>query len=846
MKLLVALFSLSMILPQPKAKSMLDLTQMRDWTIVTAEDAIPSEKYAANEFQILFERAIGYKLRIQSQPPKPIHNIFIGRNPSIPSSLLGDRTDKLEDEGLSIRIASDNLAIVGGRPRGTLYGVYEFMERYLGVRFLTYDHTYVPRKGSWRIPCETWHYSPPFTFRWSYYKENQDHPDFAARLRINTVTADPKLGGTTPQRLINHTLHHLLPVEKYGQAHPEYFALVDGERKLKMGGGGPQVCTSHPEVIDIVAQNVIQELDKNPELKNFSVSQNDNDAYCRCENCEAIHRREGTPMGSLLAFVNAVAERVEKKYPQVKIGTLAYWYSRTPPKTIKPRPNVQIQLCSIECSTLYPLDDPGCARNRSFCADMNAWGRICSDIWIWNYNTNFRYYDLPFPNLRVIGPNVRYFLRNHVKGVFMQANGNGNAGEMCDLRNYIMARILWNPALDSWKLAREFCLLHYGQAGNTLLDYLEFLHDNAEQSGFEPTCFPMPFEVGITPSSAQKIFDFFSKALALAENETIRNRVEKASISAYRAVLEVGGQLNIQNGLMRVVYPPRYGDVIGDYLALTKKHGQTRAEEWHPIEHYYQILQKATQEGYPARQLENAYWRMLVTGEGQGKMIELFHKPTRRDLLMPTGYRSLRYLLEYMIFNEIQVQGDSESDEYKLEKMDSGLHLTRTLKGGGIMERHIGFDAAHPAIIRFRTTIAPRGNTNQIYQLRVHPELYTGQVTTNYRVVSAYIRDGEWVRFNKNWRQEDGPGRSQLESAHGGGYAFFNHRRHYGMTIRYDPALIERPVFWWSDTYPQLQLDLITKPVRLGPGEKYVLEYQMEYLSRAPKAARFPRSARSH
>ena len=296
----------------------LELSKLRDWTIVLAEDALPSEKYAAEEFQGLLEKALGFRLPIVSQPPKPSQNIFIGPGQTFQSSPVAFHVDDLGEEGLRIRIDTDNVAIAGGRPRGTLYGVYEFMERYLGIRFLTYDHTFIPARQDGRIPCETRQYVPSFTFRWSYYKENADHPDFAARLRVNTVTRAEKLGGVTPQSLISHSLGHLLPVAQYGKEHPEHFALVDGERKLEMGGGGPEPCVSNPEVVEIVAQNVIRELDQHPNRKNISVSQNDNAAYCHCPKCEAINQAEGTPMGSHLAFVNAVAERVERKYPPGK------------------------------------------------------------------------------------------------------------------------------------------------------------------------------------------------------------------------------------------------------------------------------------------------------------------------------------------------------------------------------------------------------------------------------------------------------------------------------------------------------------------------------------------------
>lgn len=832
---MIAVLTAGMI-PLAWAKPTLDLSRLQGWTIVVATDAIPSEKYAATELQSLFAEAVGVKLPIQTNAPEPSHNIFVGPSLALESNSASLKIDDLGDEGLRIRIETNNVAILGGRPRGTLYGVYEFTERYLGVRFLTFDHTYIPKTRHLRIPCEIWQYVPPFTFRWSYYKENADHPEFAARLRVNTVTRDEKFGGVTPQSLISHSLSYLLPVEKYGKEHPEYYALVDGKRQLKMGGGGPELCVSNPEVIELVAQNVIKALEQHPKQKNFSVSQNDNDAYCRCPQCEAINQREGTPMGSHLAFVNAVAERVERKYPDVKIGTLAYWYTRKAPKTIKPRRNVQIQLCSIECSTLQPLDDPRCAKNAAFCADMDAWSKVCDDIWIWNYNTNFRFYDLPFPNLRVIGPNLRYFLRHHAKGVFMQANGNGNGGELCDLRNYVLGRCLWNPQLNSWEVAKEFCRLHYGRAAETMIAYLTYLHNHAEQSGFAPTCFPMPFEVGLNAESADRIFGYFQQALKQTENEVVRNRVEKASICAYRAVLEAGVQWELRYGILRAIYADRYGDLVNDYIALTKKHGETRAEEWQPIAHYYGILRKATQEGYQAARLENQYWRMTIVGEDNGKMVELRYKPSRRDLLMPAAYRDLRHAFEHVTFSELGEQGyrQNEPSAFEIAKEKNGLLLTKTLKDGARIQRRIAFDAQNPSIIRCQTTLTHQGNEPQTYQLRVHPEFNTGRVTTNALVVSAYVRDKDWKRFNTGWHGGEGPKRDELESTRPTGYAFYNHPDHFGVLLTCDPASMQRPGFWWSDTYPQAILDLYTQPARLKPGESFTFAYQIQYLSRPP------------
>ncbi len=563
-------------------KVYLECSQMQGWDIVVDSEAIPSEQYAAQEFQRWFEEATGILLPVRHSVEKAENHVYIGQGAALAKSGLAIDITALGDEGLCVVVQEDRVAIAGGQPRGTLYGVYQFLEDGLGMRFLTFDHTHIPEATATKVPCGEYTYKPPFSFRWSFYRENANKPDFAARLRVNTVTPDEKLGGNTPQTLINHSFHWLVPFSEHGEEHPEYYALVEGERDTNTGGGGPQLCVTNPDVIQVAAESAIRYIDERPGMKNISVSQADTAKYCRCDACEEINQREGTPMGSQLAFVNAVAELVEQKHPDVKIGTLAYWYTRKIPKTIRPRHNVQIQLCSIECCTLHPIDAPNCPKNREFCQDMNDWGKISGDIWVWNYNTNFRAYDRPFPNLRSIGPNVRYFLSNNVKGLFMQANGNGTSGELSDLRNYIISRMIWNPNFDDKALREEFVRLHYVGAAQTILDYIEMLHDNAEESGLHPGCFPSPEEVGLRPEISRKAFDYFEQALELADDETVRARVEKASICAYRAMIDTGGPME----------DAEREALIDQYIALCQRHNMTFASERQAASKFFEELKE--------------------------------------------------------------------------------------------------------------------------------------------------------------------------------------------------------------------------------------------------------------
>ena len=545
------------------------ISAVRSWHIVVSNAATTAERYAAEEFQKWFSQATGQTLPLNAER----ESLNRGKITISGSTILGD-------EDIEIIVESSRIQINGGKPRGTLYAVYQFLEELVGIRFLTAEHTHIPDATALEIPCGRYTYAPPFAFRWSYYRENSEVPAFAAKRKVNTVTDAEYLGGKTQQQLINHSFHALVPYGTYGEGHPEYYAFVDGKRDTDTHGGGPQLCVTNPEVIEVAAESAIQQLSERPEATNISVSQADTAAYCQCEPCETLNEAEGSPMGSQLTFVNAVAERIEQVYPQVKVGTLAYWYTRKPPKTVFPRHNVQIQLCSIECCTLHAIDNPDCEQNQAFCQDTIEWGQICNDIWIWNYNTNFRSYDLPFPNLRSIAPNVRYFLRNNAKGVFMQANGNGLTGEFSDLRNYLISHLIWDPHLDPDELLTEFVNLHYEAAAPPILEYITYLHDNVEARGLHPRCFPTPEDVGLDAESAQTLFDYFQQALVLAEKSEIRERVEKASIPTYKAMLVAGGEIPSQ----------RRQTLIEEYIALCERYNMSHAAETQTAEAYFEEL----------------------------------------------------------------------------------------------------------------------------------------------------------------------------------------------------------------------------------------------------------------
>src|SRR5690606_38717057 len=114
------------------------------------------------------------------------------------------------------------------------------------------------------------------------------------------------------------------------------YALVKGKRQRER----TQLCLTNVEMRKELTRNALERLHQTPGATMISISQNDNNNRCECEACRAVEEREGSPAGLVIQFVNAVAEEIEKEYPEVLVETLAYQYTRKPPKHVKPRPNV--------------------------------------------------------------------------------------------------------------------------------------------------------------------------------------------------------------------------------------------------------------------------------------------------------------------------------------------------------------------------------------------------------------------------------------------------------------------------------------------------------------------------
>ena len=198
---------------------------------------------------------------------------------------------------------------------------------------------------------------------------------------------------------------------------------------------------------------------------------------CECDACRAVEGEDGAS-GLLIRFVNAVAADIHGDFPDALVGTLAYHYTQPPPRRTRARDDVMVRLCGIKCSFSRPITHE---RNTRFREDLLGWSNVCRNLYIWDYVANFSYGLNPHPNLRVLGPNIRYYAAHGVRGVFAEALTYSPGLEMAELRSWMLARLMWDPRHDGWSLVSQFTRGYYGRrAGEHVLAWLALLHDAAE------------------------------------------------------------------------------------------------------------------------------------------------------------------------------------------------------------------------------------------------------------------------------------------------------------------------------------------------------------------------------
>ena len=378
-----------------------------------------------------------------------------------------------------------NLYITGNDPRGLFNGVYDFLREYGGVNLYSADVITAPHTAEISVPAELdVTYAPVLEYADTDFISPHD-PQFAVANGLNGIYSPipAEMGGSVKYVTFAHSLTtSIVPAKELLESNPEYFALQENGKRT-----GDQLCLSNPNVVNRAIEDVLRLIDEGYDdtapLNIISVTQNDNQKYCTCENCAAIAERYGGQSGLMLWFVNQIADAVAASdHPDVVVDTFAYQYTRQAPTGIKPKENVCVRLCSIECCFAHALSDPACERNAAFMQDLRDWSALSDRLYIWDYTTNYSQTIGLFPDFGVLQKNAQAFAENSVVGVYEE--GAYYAAEcnteFADLRAYLLARFLRDPyEPDPTALRNGFLAAYYGDGAEEIGQFLDYITEHA-------------------------------------------------------------------------------------------------------------------------------------------------------------------------------------------------------------------------------------------------------------------------------------------------------------------------------------------------------------------------------
>ena len=455
-----------------------------EWLICLPSEPSKTEQTAALELQSHIQQMTGDEIPIVNEPSDlpSDHVLSVGNTLFAKAYLEKEHPAPFLFDEIFVRADGTNLIMAGHDRRGALYAVYTFLEEVCGCRWLTDDASVIPTSEELVFPPDLIiSYAPKLISR-EVWHDLAKPSLFSARNKGNGII-DEDHGGRLDILNWVHTSYRYISPTRYFEHHPEWFSELNGERTYK----DAQLCLTNDQMREELTKNFLEDLRAHPGTTMIDISQNDQFRFCTCEKCKAVNAEEGSPAGTLIRFLNQVAADVEKEFPDVSIETLAYQYTRTPPKLTRPRHNIVIRLCTIECDFGRPLADPNASLpNLEFMKDIEAWKPIAPQMLIWDYVTNYDDYIGPHPNWWSLAPNIRTFIDNGAVGVFEEGEGQ----DFCEMKNWVLLKLMWNPNLDTETLMNEFAEGYYGkEVAPLIMEYWRTLHARLLESGIELGCF---------------------------------------------------------------------------------------------------------------------------------------------------------------------------------------------------------------------------------------------------------------------------------------------------------------------------------------------------------------------
>ena len=567
-------------------KIILSGTDISEYVITVPKDANELVKNAASELALYIEKSCGANLSIITAPSDKAHTIELTIDPTAPGDTFFTYGD-LGTDGFSVKIASGRMSIVGGNMHGVAYGVYDFLEKYLGWRFLCSGEPYQYEADTITVDNVDYTETTPFIYRGSTYVGTTN--DTVLTMRDNSsdswnISPGTEKIGYGLGTMWYHAHSFAYQVDGYPPSE-----IYGNEKLLGIDGtNNPQPCLTDEGIRDNIVQSMLYLLEERvdgwgfkigKEATYISCSMNDNGNFCSCKKCRERIKEEGTVAGPYLELVNYAAEVINENYPGMKVYTIIYLVMGDIPNTVRPSENVVVHYCITACNN-HPYASDICneydrtsldrdnVSNRQF---LKNWIDISPTLFVWYYISNFNNTLAITPIIENLYEDIQYIASLGADGFYGETTYFGEEYNFeYFLQKYLVYKLMWNPYRTREEfdaMIDEYLTIQFGEGANELREYIEMKEESTAEIGCFTNNYHLPFDI-VSRDYIMKNYDYmkslFDRAAQRAHSAGAEDIIRASAQSLEFLELSATYKTQYENGdsVQKNLYKQKYIDFI--------------------------------------------------------------------------------------------------------------------------------------------------------------------------------------------------------------------------------------------------------------------------------------------
>ncbi|OGV51879.1 MAG: hypothetical protein A2017_00530 [Lentisphaerae bacterium GWF2_44_16] len=525
--------------------------KLQDMSIVISSNAPEVVKFAAAELKTYLNKISGKDIPIRVDVSKDEKGLLflVGKSRLTEELKIKDNFEAdafiIKRTGNKIVLMGDDLDISKSEAfpfnymtshKGSLFAVYEFLEKYFGVRWFWPGESgeLVPVQNAMNIPEKIdIEEKPDFLWRHIFIYgmppeiKNKEVPLWYMRNKMGIDIGHSSSFAHSWSRYMSN---------EYFKEHPEYYGLIKGKRTpLRMKDGkyafmGNQICTSNPEVVKIFVDKIRKSY--KPDDKSIvSISPNDGLEFCECDKCKALDHPElyGTDEGHdglvlsdrIFTFANEIAKEIKKTHPRLRLGIFSYTVLRPPPRTLgKIEDNIVISMTQINAFN----SNEDCRKTGE--KRIKEWSSKASAFIGREYWGDYNFSEIVHPHPRIIAENISFLKKNSYIGYYWESSADFGSN---NLNYYLLAKLMWKTDAPLDKIMKDYLEKAYGKASGKMKEYFELMEESFNKScrknkimflkaGYLPELY--------SPEAIAKAYALLDDAEKLAESPEIKKRIE--------------------------------------------------------------------------------------------------------------------------------------------------------------------------------------------------------------------------------------------------------------------------------------------------------------------------------